>query len=662
MSGQTFTVTQTAATYNSPNVAAATRRPPACPPATSRQAPGRSPATTRCRHPPADPAAISPDTLTALIIGDPTKRAYDGTATAALTAANFSLSGLVSGQSFTVAPTAGTYNSPNVAAATTVTASLSAGSFTAGAGTVATNYVLPTTASGPACITPVTLTASIIGTPTKPYDGGTVATLIPANFSITHLIGTESFTVTQTVGTYNSPNVATATTVTASLVSGNFTPVGATLASNYVLPTTASGSGSITKVASVTIVTCRAGPYTYTGLAQTPCSATVTGAGSLSLAPTPSYSNNINAGTATASYAYADDGNHTGSSSMANFTIGPAPSVTTVNCPSSTVYTGSAQTPCSATVTGAGGLSLTPTPSYSNNISAGTATANDTYAGDTNHTGSMGSANFTILQATPTVTDGGPTPSSPDYGQPVTLTVTVAPPAPGEVPTGTVTFSFTQNSTTYYVCTDGSTPPLPECLVSVTSSSNGNPYVFSVTTRNLPTAAENVMAAYSGDTNFQPETATPLSVTVTQASSGVTLTSSTNSSTYGSAVNLTVAVTDATGGSIGVPTGTVTLAFMLDPTVPGGQMYHPRGRKCRYDGLHGSGHTRSGSNEPNWGDGNRAEHCAAGWACDVRGRQPPHALLLPDQRHLFRRHQLRGQRDWLIANGESGNADGDGEL
>src|SRR5207248_2410809 len=62
---------------------------------------------------------------------------------------------------------------------------------------------------------------------------------------------------------------------------------------------------------------------------------------------------------------------------------------------------GTAQTPCSASVTGAGGLNLTPTPSYSNNTGAGTATASYTYAGDDNHTGSSGSKTFTIGKATP---------------------------------------------------------------------------------------------------------------------------------------------------------------------------------------------------------------------------------------------------------------------
>jgi hypothetical protein len=43
-------------------------------------------------------------------------------------------------------------------------------------------------------ITPATLTASIIGNPTKTYDGNTNATLTPSNFSLTGLASGESFT------------------------------------------------------------------------------------------------------------------------------------------------------------------------------------------------------------------------------------------------------------------------------------------------------------------------------------------------------------------------------------------------------------------------------------------------------------------------------------
>src|SRR3989449_11365691 len=65
-------------------------------------------------------------------------------------------------------------------------------------------------------------------------------------------------------------------------------------------------------------------------------------------------------------------------------------------------YDGTAHTPCSATVTGAGGLSLAPTPSYSGNTNAGTATASYTFSGDANHTGSSDSKTFTIGQASST--------------------------------------------------------------------------------------------------------------------------------------------------------------------------------------------------------------------------------------------------------------------
>ena len=74
----------------------------------------------------------------------------------------------------------------------------------------------------------------------------------------------------------------------------------------------------------------------------------------------------------------------------------PASSTTQVTCPASVVFSGSPQTPCSAFISGAGGLSLAPTPGYANNTGPGPATASYTYGGDSNHTGSTGSATFLI--------------------------------------------------------------------------------------------------------------------------------------------------------------------------------------------------------------------------------------------------------------------------
>ena len=244
---ESLTVTQTAGTYNSPNVLSANT-------VTASLAAGDftdGPATLVSNYilptTASGPGLITVAALTAAIIDDPTKP-YDGNSTVALTSANFGLAGLATGESFTVTQTAGTYNSPNVATAATVTASLAAGDFTAGDGTLASNYTLPTTASGDGQITALNLTASIIGDPTKPYDGTDSATLISSNFSLSGFVGMESLTVNQTAGTYNGPNVLSATTVTASLAAGDFTDGTGTLASNYTLPTTASGPGLITAV------------------------------------------------------------------------------------------------------------------------------------------------------------------------------------------------------------------------------------------------------------------------------------------------------------------------------------------------------------------------------------------------------------------------------
>ncbi|MBI1203511.1 MAG: filamentous hemagglutinin N-terminal domain-containing protein, partial [Rhodopseudomonas sp.] len=190
---------------------------------------------------------ITPVSLTASIIGTPTK-AYDGTTDAALTAANFSLSGLVNANDLSVTQTAGAYNSSHVATATTVTASLSTSDFSLGGSAQLTDYVLPATASGAGAITPVSLTASIIGTPTKAYDGTTDAALTAANFSLTGLVNANDLSVTQTAGAYNSSHVATATTVTASLATSDFSLGGAAQLTDYVLPVTASGAGAITPV------------------------------------------------------------------------------------------------------------------------------------------------------------------------------------------------------------------------------------------------------------------------------------------------------------------------------------------------------------------------------------------------------------------------------
>src|SRR5439155_293521 len=146
---------------------------------------------------------------------------------------------------------------------------------------------------------------------------------------------------------------------------------------------------AISKAPSSVVVSCPATDQPYTGSAQTTCPASYATVDGLSGSLTPSYSNNVNVGPASASASYAGDGNHAGSNNAAGFAISKASSSVAVSCPATDQpYTGSAQTPCTASYATADGLSGSLTPSYSNNVNVGPAAASASYAGDGNHAGS----------------------------------------------------------------------------------------------------------------------------------------------------------------------------------------------------------------------------------------------------------------------------------
>ncbi len=140
--------------------------------------------------------------------------------------------------------------------------------------------------------------------------------------------------------------------------------------------------------------------------------------------------------------------------------IDRATSAVTVTCPTTPqTYTGSAITPCTAAYSGAGSLSGSLNPTYLNNLNVGTATANATYAGDSNHYGSSGTNTFTIAKATATIILSN---LNPVYdGNPKSPTVTTVPaslaytivytPGGSVAPTdpGTYTFVVTINNANY---------------------------------------------------------------------------------------------------------------------------------------------------------------------------------------------------------------------
>ncbi len=78
------------------------------------------------------------------------------------------------------------------------------------------------------------------------------------------------------------------------------------------------------------------------------------------------------------------------------FTIAPAGSTVTVTCPATITYTGSPLTPCTARVTGAGGLDEPLSVTYTANTAVGTATASAVFYGDAAHSPNDGTSPFSI--------------------------------------------------------------------------------------------------------------------------------------------------------------------------------------------------------------------------------------------------------------------------
>jgi len=149
------------------------------------------------------------------------------------------------------------------------------------------------------------------------------------------------------------------------------------------------------------------------------------------------------------------------------------------------------------------------------------------YGGNSSYNSSTSSAvTQTVSKATPTVTlTSSSNPST--YGNSVTFTATLS------ISTATGTVTFKNGSTT---------------LGTGTLSSGKATY----STSTLAVGSNSITAAYGGDTNDNSSTSSALTQTVSKATPTVTLTSSSNPSTYGNSVTFTATL------SISTATGTVT--------------------------------------------------------------------------------------------------------
>lgn len=190
---------------------------------------------------------INPKALTASLTGN-VQKVYDGTTDATLSSSNYQLVGLANGDSISVNQASGSYSAADAATGIGVAATLATGNFAAGAGTQLSNYILPTNASGAiGTITPRPLTISLTGSISRVYDSTTAATLSSDNYQLAGFVDGQSASVKQTSGTFASADVGSGLSVTASLGGGDYLAGANTLLSNYILPTSATGSiGAIT--------------------------------------------------------------------------------------------------------------------------------------------------------------------------------------------------------------------------------------------------------------------------------------------------------------------------------------------------------------------------------------------------------------------------------
>ena len=330
-------------------------------------------------------SAVFPTTATKqLTIADPSSltlsKTYDGTTTAAVTAG--ALSGVVSGDAVTVSAVA-TYNTKDFGTGKTITVEYTL------SGNDAAKYIKPvnyTIATG--IITQATSTTEVTcPTDSQTYTGSAIT---PCTVSVTgagglNLTPDPTYTSNTVVGTASASYTYAGDAnhsgsgdsknfdITAKHITGTFT------ASNKVYD--GNDSATVTGRALVgavvgDVVSLSGGTATFNNVnVADGKTVTLTGA--------------TLAGAAAVNYTLDSVATTT-----ANIT--QASSTTTVTCPASATYTGSAITPCTVSVTGAGGLNLTPDPTYASNTVVGTASASYTYAGDANHSGSGDSKNFDI--------------------------------------------------------------------------------------------------------------------------------------------------------------------------------------------------------------------------------------------------------------------------
>ncbi len=428
-----------------------------------------------------------------------------------------------------------------------------AGSYSADASFAGDANHDPSTGSAALTVTKVDPTVTATGN-TCTYDGNSCAgsgtatgvkgeSLTPVNVAYKDGVGTLLTSAPVNAGTYS--------------VAGRF--AGDT---NYNGKQSASATLTINKASSTTTVTFADGPTTpYTGDPH-PATATVTGAGglneSVAVTYTPGPGAPVNAGSYSADASFAGDANHEASSGSTSLTIAKADTTTTIasdtpdpsvpgqsvmisyavapiapgaGTPTGSIIINSGADSCTAIVA-AGQCSITFTTAGPHPLTA-------SYAGDSNFNGSTSASEpHTVNKANTTaaITSDTPDPSVVGQGVVVNFNVTVNAPGAGS-PTGNVTVSDGTDSCIGTVAAG-------TCMVTFTTA-----------------GAKSLTATYSGDSNFNGNTSSPVTPhQVNKADTIAGITSDTpDPSLVGEIVTIKYNVAVTAPGA-GTPAGNVTVS------------------------------------------------------------------------------------------------------
>lgn len=256
-------------------------------------------------------------------------------------------------------------------------------------------------------------------------------------------------------------------------------------------------------------------PVTFTATASTGATGTITfldgstvlGTGTLNNGQTTLTTSTLTAGSHTITVSYGGDTNNSAATSapLAQVVNKPTPTVTITSSLNPSIvnqpvtFTATAPTGATGTITFLDGSTALGTGTLNNGqatlttstLTVGTHTITASYAGDTNNAAATsGPLAQVVNKATPVIPPPVVSAPTTPVNTPETITETVPPGV-----TGTVTFS------------NGSTPIGTAPIVGG---------VATITVSNLPVGTDPITATTSGDTNNNPATSAPTTVTVTQ--------------------------------------------------------------------------------------------------------------------------------------------------